>query len=83
MQDAYFEIDADGAVLIFDGINELPFVKQPNWPSGQEWAAGEGEAWAQQLILSITDENADFAGNSPDQPTIPKPVIILEEESQE
>jgi len=79
MENFYFEIDEDGAVLIFDGVNELPFVKQPNWPAGQAWGAGEAEAWAEQLILSLTDETADYAGNSPDEPTIARPPVIIEE----
>lgn len=70
----------DGAVLIFEGDNETPFMFQPFWPDGSEWAEGQAEAWAEQVILSLTDPTADLAGDSPDAPT--KPRIVLEEEPE-
>lgn len=75
MNNLYYEISEDGSVLIFDGVNELPFLKQPNWPAGQAWGKGEAKSWAEQFILAMTDETADFAGNSPDEPIISRPTI--------
>lgn len=75
-----FEI-IDGAVCIFEGENEFPFLKQPHWPNGTEWDAGEAEAWAAQAILAMTDPDADDAGDGPDAPTKPKYVAeVIEPE---
>lgn len=73
----------DGVVLIYEGDSEIPFLKQPHWPDGSEWAVGEAEDWAEQVILAMTDPDADDAGDSPDQPTKPKyvpeePPVITE-----
>lgn len=79
-----FAIDGAGTIRLFDGINPEPFVIQPNWPNGQAWAAGEAEAWAEQMILALTDPDADDAGDSPDAPTKPKFVAeLLEPEETE
>jgi hypothetical protein len=64
----------DGEVLIFDQGAEIPFLRQPFWPDGTAWGAGEAEAWAEQVILAMTDPDADDAGDSPDAPTKPKYV---------
>jgi hypothetical protein len=74
MREFSFNIDAAGVLRLFDGVNAEPFVIQPNWPNGQAWADGEAEAWAEQLILALTDVDADDAGDSPDAPTKPKYV---------
>jgi hypothetical protein len=68
----------EGNVLeIFDGINPEPFARQPYWPDGTAWAnADEAMAWGEQVILSITDQTADFAGNSPAEPTISRPIPL-------
>jgi hypothetical protein len=64
----------DGAVLIFEGDNEAPFMLQPTWPDGSAWAEGEGEAWAAQVILSLTDPTSELPGDNPNEPTKPRPV---------
>jgi hypothetical protein len=64
----------DGAVLIFEGENEAPFMLQPTWPDGSAWAEGEAEAWAAQVILSLTDPTSELPGDSPDAPTKPRPA---------
>lgn len=64
----------DGVVLIYEGENEVPFIRQPAYPNGAPWGAGQAEAWAEQVILSLTDPTADLAGDSPDEPTKPRPV---------
>lgn len=64
-----FKLDADGSVIIYDGINPEPAIYQPNWPDGTEWADGEAEAWAKQFIISQEDETAELAGDNPAQPT--------------
>lgn len=66
----------DNSVLIYEGDSEIPFLVQPHWPDGSEWAVGEAEAWAEQAILAMTDPDADDAGDSPDQPTKPKFVLV-------
>ena len=71
----------DGAVLIFEGDNETPFMFQPTWPDGSDWAEGQAEAWAAQAILAMTDPDADDAGDSPDAPTKPKYVPEVEPEA--
>jgi hypothetical protein len=63
----------DGAVLIYEGDNEAPFMFQPTWPDGSAWAEGEAEAWAAQVILSLTDPTSELPGDSPDAPTKPRP----------
>lgn len=65
----------DGVVLIYEGENEVPFLRQPTYPDGSAWGEGQAEAWAEQVILSLTDPTADLAGDSPDAPTKPRPVL--------
>ena len=72
-----YEIDQDGALLIYNDSDE-PIIYQPQWPNGAEWSDGEAEAWADQYILSLTDETADLPGDGPEQPTKPRPVIEAE-----
>ena len=66
----------DGVLFVFDGINDQPFLKQPTWPDGTPWGKGEAKAWAEQLILSLTDPTADLAGPSPDMPTEPRIIEV-------
>jgi len=68
----------DGEVLIYEGENEVPFLRQPTFPDGSPWGAGQAEAWAEQAILAMTDPDADDAGDSPDAPTKPKYVPEVE-----
>jgi hypothetical protein len=75
-----FSIDEHGAVWFFDGVNPEPFMWQPNWPDGTEWADGEAEAWAKQTILALTDPDADYAGDNPANPT--KPRVVPEDDSE-
>jgi hypothetical protein len=69
-----YEIDEQGAVWLFDGINPEPFLHQPNWADGTAWSEGEAEAWAEQVILSLTDPTADIPGDNPSEPTKPRPA---------
>lgn len=78
MSNFYFEIEENGSVVIFDGVNPEPFVRQPCWPNGTEWSGDEASKWAEQVILSIEDTTAAFAGNSPEEPTIERPVVVEE-----
>lgn len=70
----------DGAVLIYEGDNETPFMFQPTFPDGSAWGEGQAEAWAKQVILSLTDPTADLPGDSPDAPTKPRPAPEQEPE---
>jgi hypothetical protein len=78
MSNFYYEIEADGSVIIFDGVNPEPFVRQPTWANGTEWSGDEASKWAEQVILSIEDPTAAFAGNSPEEPTIERPIVVEE-----
>lgn len=78
-----FEIDEDGAAKVFDGVNELPFVYQPCWPNGQPWQDDQATKWAEQLILSLTDEAADLPGLSPDEPTVARATPLVQEITEE
>lgn len=69
----------DGAVCLYEDGNDKPFLYQPHWPDGTDWADGEAEAWAQQAVLALTDPTADDAGDNPEQPT--KPKIVIEDET--
>jgi hypothetical protein len=78
MSNFYYEIEADGSVIIYDGVNPEPFVRQPTWANGTEWSGDEASKWAEQVILSIEDPTAAFAGNSPEEPTIERPIVVEE-----
>ena len=67
----------DGVVHIFEADRDVPFLKQPTWPNGDAWEEGEAEAWAEQMILALTDTTADLAG--PDRENHPEPRPIPEE----
>jgi hypothetical protein len=68
-----YEIDAQGAALIFIDNLTAPSIMQPTWPDGSAWSDGEAETWAEQYILSIEDETAQLPGDSPSQPTKTRP----------
>lgn len=71
------EILEDNVLEVFDGVNPEPFLRQPHWPNGEAWAnADEARAWGEQMVLSMTDETAELAGPSPEQPTTPRPVPL-------
>jgi len=70
----------DGVLFIYDANSEIPFIKQPTWPCGIQWAEGEAEAWAAQTILALTDPTADLAGPSPEIPTEARPVYEEEQD---
>lgn len=68
-----YTIDADG-VKIFEHGQSIPFLLQPTWPDGQEWADGEATAWAEAKVAELTDATAELAGTNPQQPTRPRPT---------
>jgi hypothetical protein len=67
------EIDAEGALSIFEGTSTVPFIYQPSWPDGTPWSEGEPEAWADVLIASLSDPESLLPGSNPSQPTLPRP----------
>lgn len=71
-----YNINDDGALWMFDGINPEPFQYQPTWPCGIAWGKGEAKAWAEQTILFLTDPDADMPGDSPEAPSIPRPMVV-------
>lgn len=74
-----YELDTEGAALIFLPDGDIPFMFQPHWPDQTPWADGEAVAWAEQFIMAATDETADLPGDNPAQPTKPRPVIVEDE----
>lgn len=56
----------DGVLLGFDGVNDEPFLSQPSWPDGTEWA-NEAEAleFFDVLVTSLSDESAPIVGDGP------------------
>lgn len=74
-----YEIDENGAVWIYDGVNPEPFMHQPTWPNNTPWKEGEASKWADQVILSLTDSEADLPGDSPEEPTRKRPAPIVAE----
>jgi hypothetical protein len=72
-----YEIDKNNAVWIFLNDSKVASVFQPDWADGTPWAnKTEAENWAKAWILSMTDETAPLPGNSPNEPTVPRPEFI-------
>jgi hypothetical protein len=70
-----YEIDADGVLWISQDGADVPFLKQPHWPNGEAWKKGEAKKWGEQFILAANDPTAELPGDSPDEPTKPRPEI--------
>ena len=72
------EIDSDNGfeIKIWNDTldNEVPFLVQPVWPSGDAWnSLEEANAWAEAYISSKSDAEYEFLpGSSPEEPTILK-----------
>jgi hypothetical protein len=78
-----YEIDENNAVLIYAEGNDVPVVFQPDYPDTTPWAnKTDASNWAKAWITAITDPTAPLPGNSPSEPTIPRPkeqpVVIPE-----
>lgn len=70
-----YEILENNTIEVFDNVNPEPFLRQPSWPDGTEWAnKAEAEAWVKQYILWLTTEDGDMPGNGPDMPVLPRPI---------
>lgn len=90
-----YKIAAGNVVEITREGASKPFIKQPHWPNGTEWATkAEAEAWAQAFIANAADPyGAPRPGASPEEPTLPpreelpvEPVLegeIIEEPAAE
>lgn len=72
-----YEIDADGAVLIFVNGNTIPSIYQPYWQDGVPFIAGEAEAWAKATIAYRTGATDVRPGVSSEMPTLP-PIETLD-----
>lgn len=71
------EVDIDTLeVKLFDNDN-VQFLSQPTWPSGDSWGSlAEAEAWADLYVASMLDTNSPTVpGPSPDSPVIDRPVM--------
>jgi hypothetical protein len=73
----------DGVALVYEEDRDVPFLRQPHWPNGDAWEAGEAESWAEQVILSLADVTADLAGPSRDLHPQPRPAAEDEEDVAE
>jgi hypothetical protein len=73
-----YSVDEDGIVWISLDADSIPFLKQPTWPDGTEWAKGEAEAWAKQFILAAEDPTALLPGDNPNEPTKARPEATPE-----
>jgi hypothetical protein len=70
-----YTTDNNNAISIFMDGSEVPFMFQPDWPDGTPWASKkEAEDWAKAKIAELTIESAPMAGDTPSQPTKPKPT---------
>lgn len=76
-----YQLGKDNAISFYDDENPIedgsPFFYQPDWPNGAKWASkAEAEAWAKAFIAELQDPKSEFvAGDSPDQPLKPRPII--------
>lgn len=69
------EILENNTVELFKDNNEIPFIRQPQWPNGTEWAsAAEAGAWAEEYVESIEVKDAPYASNGPGLSRLPKPT---------
>lgn len=60
------EILENNTVEIFAEGQEVPGIRQPNWPNGQEWAsADEARGWAEMYVESIEVPEAPYAPSEP------------------
>lgn len=69
------EVLENNTVEIFNDTQEAPFIRQPNWPSGDAWAsAEESRFWAEKFVEAIENPDAPFAPNGPGLEPIRKPT---------
>lgn len=69
------EILENNTVEIFSDQQDVPFLRQPNWPSGDAWAsAEEARGWAEMYVESMEVAEAPFAPMSPGGERKPKPT---------
>lgn len=60
--------------LFFEG-QEMPAIRQPNWPNGQAWAsAEEARSWAEMYVESVEVPEAPYAPAEPGAERMPKPT---------
>lgn len=74
MIDFTYEIDEAGAIKIYIAGNPIPSIFQPYWPDGTAFGKGEAKAWAEQFIISANDPTALMPGDTPSEPTKPRPI---------
>lgn len=75
-----YEISRKNEIRIWDleNPNEInaPFLYQPNWPDGTNWAnKEEAEGWTQVFIESLENPDSEFiVGGSPENHPQPRPL---------
>ncbi len=71
------EILEDNTIEIFNGAQEVPFLRQPTWPNKAPWAdAAEARAWAEMYVESVEVVEAPFAPGGPGLPRQEKPIPV-------
>lgn len=79
------EINEKNEIRVWDtqNPNELnaPFLLQPNWPNGTEWAdKAEAQAWLDLFIQSMENPESEYLpGRSPDEPKRLRPEPLAPE----
>lgn len=73
----YFISEDTNLVNICVDGSDIPFIVQPNWPNGEEWASvEEATLWAEAKVLEINDATAPMApvgpGLEPVERTLPE-----------
>lgn len=69
--------DTNVLEIFIDG--DIPHVRQPNFPSGEQWTAEEAAAWAEAYISAMADPTAPLPGPSREMPTVER--VEADEES--
>lgn len=70
-----YTINENNTIEIFGEGQEIPFLRQPNYPNGDAFdTREEAETWAQLYIEALVNEEAPFAPIGKDIPGEPKPT---------
>lgn len=69
------EILENNTVELFNDAQEAPFIRQPQWPSGDAWTdAAEARSWAEMYVESMEVDTAPYAPMGPGQERQAKPT---------
>lgn len=69
------EILENNTVELFTETQEAPFIRQPHYPNGADFAdAADARAWAEAYVEAIEVPEAPFAPNGPGEERRAKPT---------